>query len=85
MKTLVTGTTGFIGSAIIRELINDGRDVKALIRKGSDLRNIQDLDVETVIGDLRDKDSLTSALKGCDRLYHTAAYYSFWSRDKNLI
>lgn len=85
MKTLVTGTTGFIGSAIIRELIHDGRDVKALVRKSSDLRNIQDLDVETVIGDLRDKDSLTSALKGCDRLYHTAAYYSFWSRDKNLI
>lgn len=85
MKTLVTGTTGFIGSAIIRELINDGREVKALVRKDSDLRNIQDLDVETVIGDLRDKDSLAAALKGCDRLYHTAAYYSFWSRDKNLI
>ncbi|MBI5428495.1 MAG: NAD-dependent epimerase/dehydratase family protein [Nitrospinae bacterium] len=85
MKTLVTGTTGFIGSALVRELIEDGRRVKVLVRPHADTRNIDDLDVERVCGDLRDKDSLERALNGCDVLYHTAAYYSLWDRDKKTI
>lgn len=85
MKTLVTGTTGFVGSALIRELIGDGREVKVLTRPGTDTRNIDGLDVERVHGDLRDKNSLRLALRGCDVLYHTAAYYSLWDKDKKLI
>jgi dihydroflavonol-4-reductase len=85
MKTFVTGTTGFVGSALVRELIKDGREVKVLARPGSDTRNIDGLDVELAYGDLRDKDSLKKALKGCDVLYHTAAYYSLWDKDKTLI
>ncbi|MBT5026886.1 MAG: NAD-dependent epimerase/dehydratase family protein [Nitrospinaceae bacterium] len=85
MTTLVTGATGFLGSAIARELLNDGRTLKLLVRKNTDTRNIDDLDCEVVYGDLRDCDSLKSALKGCKTLYHTAAYYSLWSRDKKLI
>lgn len=54
MKVLVTGSTGFIGSAITRELIKDGQEVKVLVRKNSNTRNIEGLDVEKVYGDIRD-------------------------------
>ena len=85
MKILVTGSTGFLGSAIARELLSDGRDVRLLVRKGADTRNIDDLDVEVALGDLRDPSSLKSALTGCSVLYHAAAYYSLWDRDQRLI
>ena len=85
MKTLVTGSTGFLGSAIVRELINDNREIKVLVRKGADTSNIDGLDVEITYGDLRDFESLEAALAGCSILYHTAAYYSLWNRDKRLI
>ena len=84
MKTLVTGSTGFLGSSVLRELINDGREVKALIRKGTSKKNITGLDVEIAYGDLRDMESIRSALNGCDILYHVAAYYSLWDRNKQL-
>ena len=82
---MVTGATGFLGSALARELLKDGRTLKLLVRKNSDTRNIDDLDCEVAYGDLQDRDSLKSALTGCQTLYHTAAYYSLWSRDKKLI
>lgn len=85
MKTLVTGTTGFIGASLVRELIADGRDVRVLVRPNADLSNIDGLNVEVVHGDLRERDSLDAALKGCDVLYHAAAYYSLWSRDKRMM
>ena len=85
MTTLLTGATGFLGSAIARELLKDGRPLKLLIRENTDTRNIDDLDCEKVYGDLRDRESLNSALIGCQTLYHTAAYYSLWSRDKKMI
>ena len=85
MKNLVTGSTGFLGSAVLRELLDDGREVKVLIRKGTNTANIDGLDVEIAYGDLRDSESLLSALNGCDVLYHVAAYYSLWDRDQKLI
>ncbi|MEK9628618.1 MAG: hopanoid-associated sugar epimerase [Nitrospinota bacterium] len=83
--TLVTGATGFLGSAIARELLRDGRKIKLLVRKQADLSNIDGLDAEVITGDLRDRESLKSALQGCSSLYHAAAYYSLWDRDKKLI
>ncbi len=85
MKTLVTGSTGFLGSAIVRELLKDNRSVRVLVRKGADLSNIEGLDIEVSFGDLRDPESLRSALKGCLTLYHCAAFYSLWSQDKQLM
>ena len=69
MKKLVTGATGFIGSSIVRELLKDGVEVKVLIRKESNTKNIDGLDVEKVYGDIRDKESIKAALKGCDTFY----------------
>ena len=85
MTTLVTGATGFLGSAIARELLKDGRNIKLLARDNADLQNIKGLDAEIVVGDLRDRESLKSALEGCSTLYHAAAYYSLWNKDKKLI
>ena len=85
MKTLVTGATGFIGSTVVRELLNDGADVRVTARSDSDTRNIDGLDVEVVEGDTRDRASMRAALKGCDTLYHVAAYFAHWSLDKNLF
>ena len=85
MKKLVTGSTGFIGSAITRELIKDGEEVKVLIRKTSDTRNIDKLDVERVYGDIRDGDSMKRALSGCDTLYFTAAYFAHWAPNPKLL
>jgi dihydroflavonol-4-reductase len=85
MKKLVTGSTGFIGSAIARELIKEGEEVKVLIRKTSDTRNIDKLDVEKVYGDIRDSESMKTALKGCDTLYLTAAFFAHWAQDYKLL
>ena len=85
MKKLVTGSTGFIGSAITRELIKSGEEVKVLIRKTSDTRNIDNLEVEKVYGDIRDVDSMRSALKGCDTLFLTAAYFAHWAPNPKLL
>lgn len=81
MKTFITGATGFIGASIVRELLKDGREVRALVRKGSDTANLNGLDVELWQGDLRDHAGLGQGLKGCDVLYHAAADYRLWTRD----
>ena len=55
MKTLITGATGFVGAAVLRELLKKGHKVKALVRQSSILDNLKNLDVEVVYGDLKDK------------------------------
>lgn len=85
LKTLVTGGTGFIGASLIRELLKEGVEVKALVRKNSNTKNIDSLDIEKVYGDLCDKGSLVAALNGCNVLYHVAAHYSLWELDSRFI
>ncbi len=81
MPTLVTGATGFIGSNIVRKLVERGEDVKILLRKTSRIDNIEDLKVEKVYGDILDSDSLRKAIKGCDTVYHCAGFVSFKKSD----
>ncbi len=81
MKTFVTGATGFIGASIVRELLKDGREVRALVRAGSDRSNLAGLDVELWEGDLRNRDGLLQGLKGCNSLFHAAADYRLWTRN----
>ena len=79
MKTLITGASGFVGSAVLRQLIGAGHSVRALIRPESDRRNIEGLPVEVVTGDLTDRSSLDRALKGCSIVFHVAAVYRLWA------
>lgn len=81
MKTLITGANGFVGSAVLRLLLEKGDTVRALVRKGSDRRNFKDLDVEIFEGDLQDTNSLKQAIEGCHYLYHVAADYRLWIPD----
>lgn len=81
MKTFVTGATGFIGASIVRELLRDGREVRALARPTSELSNLKGLDIEIWKGDVLDKECLRAGLKGCDVLYHAAADYRLWARN----
>jgi dihydroflavonol-4-reductase len=81
MTTLVTGATGFLGSAVARTLVARGEAVRVLVRPNRDRRNIDGLDVEITEGDLNDPHSLREAVRGCRALYHAAADYRLWARD----
>ncbi len=85
MKALVTGATGFIGANVVRALLKENYRVRALVRPGSDRRNLEGLEIELVTGDVRDLDSIRRALEGCSLLFHGAALYSFWVRPRRLI
>ena len=81
MLVFLTGATGFVGSHVARALAAQGADLRLLIRSSSDLRNIQELQADRVVGDLRDAASLKKALAGCDVIFHVAADYRLWVRD----
>jgi dihydroflavonol-4-reductase len=85
MRALVTGASGFIGGNLVRELVKQGHQVKALVRKESNKDSLQDLKVEFSPGDLLDGESLERAMQDCDVLFHAAAMYTFWSADPHLI
>ena len=78
MTVLVTGATGFVGSAVVRQLAGQGTDVRVLVRPASDRRNLDGLRVTPVTGDLEDRASLDRALRGCEGLFHVAADYRLW-------
>jgi dihydroflavonol-4-reductase len=73
---LVTGASGFLGWHVARLLLERGRNVRALVRPGSSVR---ELDVEPVTGDLRDASSLRRAATGCGDVFHVAADYRLWA------
>ena len=79
MKTLLTGATGFLGSAVLRQLVEDGQNVRVLARPNGDRRNIEKVTCEVIEGDLNDIPSLQMAVAGCDALFHVAADYRIWT------
>jgi dihydroflavonol-4-reductase len=79
--TLVTGATGFVGSAVARALAARGHPLRLLVRRTSDRSNLQGLDVETIEGDLADPASLGPAVQGCRYVFHVAADYRVWVPD----
>ena len=85
MKALVTGATGFVGSHVARVLSEQGADLRLLVRSTSNLKNIEGLKAETVVGDLRDPGSLIKAISGCDAVFHVAADYRLWVRDPDQM
>jgi len=79
MKALVTGATGFVGSALARRLLaSSACEVRALVRADSDRQNLAGLGLEVFEGDLNQVSSLAEALKGCQLLFHVAADYRLW-------
>ncbi|MGH7165668.1 MAG: hopanoid-associated sugar epimerase, partial [Nitrospiraceae bacterium] len=85
MKVLITGATGFVGAAVARAVAATGAGLRVLVRRDSDLRNLEGLKVEQAYGDLGDRDCLRRALSGCAQLYHVAAHYALWARDPSVF
>jgi len=83
LKAFVTGATGFLGSHVARVLADQGANLRLLVRPTSNLKNLQGLNADTAVGDLRDSASLEKAMSGCDTVFHVAADYRLWVRDPN--
>jgi dihydroflavonol-4-reductase len=81
MRAFVTGATGFVGAHVARELAGQGADLRLLVRRTSDVRNLAGLPGERVTGDLRDPVSIDKAIAGCEVAFHVAADYRLWVRD----
>jgi dihydroflavonol-4-reductase len=78
---LLTGASGFVGSAVARALLAAGFPVRALVRGSSPTGHLADIDLQFVRGDLRDPASLRPAFSGVRYLFHVAADYRLWARD----
>ena len=84
MRVFVTGGTGFIGSHVVRSLLQEGYQVTALVRPDSNLSNLQGLAVDIVKGDLNNP-NIWEQMQGCEYLFHVAAHYSLWQKDRDLL
>ncbi len=84
-RVRVTGASGFVGSAVARIARERGFDVRVVIRKTSSRQNLEGLDAEVVIGDMRDETSMRAAMKDVRYVLHVAADYRIWARDPGEI
>ncbi len=84
MKAFVTGGTGFIGSALVKRLIESGHEVTCLVRKTSNPSKLKALGATVVSGDIKIKTSMTDPISNCDEVFHLAAWYEFgiWNKRK---
>jgi dihydroflavonol-4-reductase len=86
--TLVTGASGFVGSRLVRALVERGEHVKAFVRAGSSLRQIADLPPDRcklAYGDITVEHTVFRALAGCNRLYHVASNFKMWDPEPDEI
>jgi dihydroflavonol-4-reductase len=84
-RVLVTGASGFVGSAVVRALQTAGYPVRALVRESSPRGNLSGLDVELALGDMRDPTAVASAMQDVRYVMHVAADYRLWSPDRDDI
>jgi dihydroflavonol-4-reductase len=82
---LVTGASGFVGSAVARMALERGFAVRVLVRATSTRKNVESLDAQVVVGDMRDEASMRAALRGVRYLFHVAADYRLWAPDPQEI
>jgi nucleoside-diphosphate-sugar epimerase len=84
MKIFVTGGTGFIGQHLIKALINEKKEVFALVRDKEKAKNLEKIGASIILGDLNSVDFLKKALKNIDIVYHLAAFRGEWYKGKQL-
>jgi dihydroflavonol-4-reductase len=82
---LVTGATGFIGSALCKALVDEGYQVRAMHRATSSLQALADLPLERVVADILIPETLGSAMKGVDWVFHTAAQSAYWRQPELVL
>jgi len=82
---VVTGATGFIGSAVVRQLVDSKRRVIAVVEPGADPKNLEGVDVERVTADVLDRRAMEKVCSGAEALYHLAAIYKLWLPDPEII
>ncbi len=85
MKIFLTGATGFVGYHVARALASEGADLRMLVRKSSNLKNLEGIAGETHVGDLAQPETLRPALVGCDAVVHVAADYRLWIPDPDAM
>ncbi len=85
MKVFLTGATGFVGHHVAQALNAQGAKLRLLVRKTSNLKNLEGIRGETHEGDLLEPGSLRAGLAGCDAVMHVAADYRLWIRDPETM
>ena len=82
---LVTGAAGHIGNVLVRELVNDGNDVRALVLPGEDVTSLESLSVEIMEGNVLDPQALDRAMRGVDLVFHLAGIISIMPGQDDLM
>jgi len=85
MRVFLTGATGFVGHHVAKALAAEGAALRLLVRKTSNLQNLEGIAGDTVVGDLASPESFAPALSGCDAVMHVAADYRLWIRDPDTM
>src|SRR5215211_6243141 len=84
-KTLITGAGGFLGSHVARALAARGDELRLLVRRGSDLDHLADLEFERASGDVLDRRAVRRAMEGVERVFHLAGTTSMRSQDRDKV
>jgi len=85
MRVFLTGATGFVGHHVAKALAAEGADMRMLVRKTSNLKNLEGIRGDMHLGDLSEPESIRPALSGCDSVVHVAADYRLWIRDPKAM
>lgn len=80
-NTLVMGASGFLGSHVVKALVHAGRDVRIMVRAGSNTHAIDHLSLERVLGDVSDPQAIKAAMAGCDSVFYCIVDTRAWLRD----
>jgi len=84
-KVLVIGASGFLGGHVTKTLVLHGRDIRIMVRKTSDTRATDHLEVEKVYGDVSDKQSLLDAMEGCSTVFYCVVDTRAWLKDPSPL